>query len=429
MEQLHFVTVRGALRTSMRTEPQWQFAVSMECSIWVRISNSRQGKDMLGSDILEVCIGIIFVFVLVSTLCTAVREAIEAWLKTRASYLEFGIRQLLNDPRGNGIAKQLFEHPLVSGLYAGRYEPDDSGKEPKRRLFARNKNLPSYIPARNFALALMDLAARGPVTQQAPRAARISVASIRENIAALGNPYVQRAVLTAADAAQDDLGRTQQNLEAWYDSAMDRVSGWYKRSTHNILFVTSLVIVIALNVNTITISDYLFRHDAVRSSIIAGIEKSPGDATEALQRLDDLHLPLGWTGDGLEASWGAPRTRGERAAFADKSVAEIPWQAWDDILAPLLGWLITAFAATLGAPFWFDLLNKVMVIRSTVKPHEKSPEEGSEDRQPKTTPRAAARTVASPAAAPAVPEDFCGVGAGVIATPDERLPPARGGVA
>jgi len=42
---------------------------------------------------------------------------------------------------------------------------------------------------------------------------------------------------------------------------------------------------------------------------------------------------------------------------------------------------MTAFAATLGAPFWFDVLNKVMVIRSTVKPHEKSPEEASEDRQ------------------------------------------------
>jgi len=45
------------------------------------------------------------------------------------------------------------------------------------------------------------------------------------------------------------------------------------------------------------------------------------------------------------------------------------------------GILITAFAVTLGAPFWFDALNKMMVIRSTVKPHEKSPEESSEDRQ------------------------------------------------
>ena len=29
----------------------------------------------------------------------------------------------------------------------------------------------------------------------------------------------------------------------------------------------------------------------------------------------------------------------------------------------------------LGAPFWFDVLNRLMVIRSTVKPKEKSPDE------------------------------------------------------
>jgi len=52
-----------------------------------------------------------------------------------------------------------------------------------------------------------------------------------------------------------------------------------------------------------------------------------------------------------------------------------------NVLVLILGWLVTAFAATLGAPFWFDVLNKIMVIRSTVKPHEKSPEEASEDRQ------------------------------------------------
>jgi hypothetical protein len=46
-----------------------------------------------------------------------------------------------------------------------------------------------------------------------------------------------------------------------------------------------------------------------------------------------------------------------------------------------LGWLITALAVMLGAPFWFDVLNKFMVIRSTVKPYEKSPPEASEDRQ------------------------------------------------
>jgi hypothetical protein len=61
-------------------------------------------------------------------------------------------------------------------------------------------------------------------------------------------------------------------------------------------------------------------------------------------------------------------------------IAHPAWWA-NSLLATILGWLLTAFAATMGAPFWFDVLNKVMVIRSTVKPHEKSPEEASEDRQ------------------------------------------------
>lgn len=391
---------------------------------------------MLGSDILEVSIGVVFVFVLISTICSAVREGIEAWLKTRASFLEFGIRQLLNDPRGNGITKQLFDHPLLAGLFAGTYETDKDAK-PRRRLLVRDRNLPSYIPARNFALALMDIAARGPMDQTSLDAGgtALSVANIRANLADIDNPHVQRALLAAVDAAENDLARTQANLEAWYDSAMDRVSGWYKRSTQNILFVISLVVVVSLNVNTITITDYLFRHDTVRSTIVAGVE-NPAGYEDATKRLDDLHLPIGWTGDGLEASWGAPRTRSERATLAGETVNDIPWQPWDDVIAPLLGWLITAFAATLGAPFWFDLLNKFMVIRSTVKPHEKSPEEGSEDRQTRSAPRAAppaagtARPTAAASSATAVAvDDSCGVGVGVMATPDERLPPAQGGVA
>src|SRR5262249_47579485 len=90
---------------------------------------------------------------------------------------------------------------------------------------------------------------------------------------------------------------------------------------------------------------------------------------EAKKDLDSINVPIGWA-----AGWGAPMRGSEPGA-------EKVWNRW---FAPFLGWLLTALAATLGAPFWFDMLNKVMVIRSTVKPHEKSPEEASEDRQQPT---------------------------------------------
>jgi hypothetical protein len=81
-------------------------------------------------------------------------------------------------------------------------------------------------------------------------------------------------------------------------------------------------------------------------------------AARAVAQLDSLQLPILWQG-------------------VQPNISGIGHHVADSVL----GWLVTALAVSLGAPFWFDLLNKFMVIRSTVKPHEKSPEEASEDRQ------------------------------------------------
>ncbi|MDB6013923.1 MAG: hypothetical protein JWL65_6173 [Gammaproteobacteria bacterium] len=385
---------------------------------------------MFGSDILEVATGVVFVFVLISTICTAMRESLEAWLKTRASYLEFGIRELLQDRKGTGLAKGVFEHPLVFGLYSGNYTPRPSEGRPI--MWKSGGNLPSYIPSANFALALMDIAARGPVnTGAAPSTggSSLSLAQIRAHVGEIGNPQVQRALLTAIDSAQGDFDRARSNIEAWYDSAMDRVSGWYKRSTQWCLFWVALILAAGLNINTITIADYLYRHDAERSALVSTIDKTAATAQtsetykEAKDELGELRLPMGWS-DG----WGAPRTHAERQRA--RGSAPIPTSTWQDVIAPVLGWIFTAFAATLGAPFWFDVLNQIMVIRSTVKPHEKSGWEASLDRQtkpPSPQPTLIATVPQMAANQQLDSNDLCGVGE-IIATPDDQLPPALGGV-
>lgn len=226
---------------------------------------------------------------------------------------------------------------------------------------------------------------------------------------------------------------------------MDRVSGLYKRSTQWVIFWIGLLAAVALNINTITIADYLYHNDAARAVIVARAETAAQDTaflsrnySAARSELDSLSLPIGWT-----KGWGAPRP--------DYKVDANNFEIWNHILAPVLGWLITAFAATMGAPFWFDILNKVMVIRSTVKPHEKSPEEASEDRQSPRQPMAPVVGGIAPAAAvqgggppgnsPAptgglIPTprdaesslDGCHVEAEIL-TSDEDLPAAEGGVA
>ena len=74
--------------------------------------------------------------------------------------------------------------------------------------------------------------------------------------------------------------------------------------------------------------------------------------------MSDLNLPIGWT----KNSFGTFRA-----------------QPFGDMFWAVIGWLFTAFALSLGAPFWFDMLNKVMVVRSTVKPSEKSPDKAPDE--------------------------------------------------
>ena len=413
---------------------------------------------MFGSRILEVAIGIIFVFLLVSMICSAIREGIESWVKSRAAFLEHGIRELLHDRDAVGIARSLYTHPLIYGLYAADYQP----RSTERRLnaFARGGDLPSYIPSRNFALALLDIAARGTGMHGAassPAAPELSLALARVNVLNLENGPVQRVVLGAIDLAKGDMELAIANIAAWYDSAMDRVSGAYKRATQKLLLGIGLTVAVVLNVNIIAIAHRLFRDDVERATLVAQAEAVARDSSfvsgssqqqfaRARATLDSLRLPIGWDDMQLTVPWDTRVVRD--ASGTERSVTEL--RLWAYVFEPLVGWTLAALAAMLGAPFWFDLLNKVMVVRSTVKPHEKSPEESSDDRQivrdrivpvdralvvapGVATPSAAAAsaTVDEPVPDPDAEVDACDVEADAATklTEDEELPAARGGVA
>src|SRR5262245_56250051 len=99
---------------------------------------------MFGSAILDIAIGLVFVYLLLSLMSSAVAEGIEAFLKKRGADLYRGLRELLGDSDGTGLVKQLYDHPLLAGQFKGTYQPGVT------------KNLPSYIQSRVFALTLLD---------------------------------------------------------------------------------------------------------------------------------------------------------------------------------------------------------------------------------------------------------------------------------
>ena len=95
----------------------------------------------------------------------------------------------------------------------------------------------------------------------------------------------------------------------------------------------------------------------------------------------------------LSGAAGVPEATGKAGWDCRKSLWGDPPASWRDLkanwtyvgvaaraaLVSAPGWIMTALAISLGAPFWFDILNKFMIVRTTVKPHEKSGEEASKD--------------------------------------------------
>jgi hypothetical protein len=127
-------------------------------------------------------------------------------------------------------------------------------------------------------------------------------------------------------------------VAAWFDNAMDRVSGAYKRWTLLWNFLIALGLAIAMNISAIHVARALWRQPAVVNSIS---KISGNDAAAAVRNLEGLALPIGWH------------------ACVDGAACEKP--SWAERVG---GWFITALAALFGAPFWFDLLQKIIRLKA-----------------------------------------------------------------
>jgi hypothetical protein len=380
---------------------------------------------MFGSQILGVATGLVLVYIVFALILTSCREILEARLKTRSTTLLEGLEEIFAGPGANARVSEFYDHPLVAALYRGAtFSQAKAAKE-----------LPSYIPAGNFSSAVLSI-------YRTSNEAVLKIDALRKDVVAAlekePEDRVAQALLHAIDAADGELDRVEKELAAWYDSVMDRVSGWYKRHTQNVLFWSALAIAVLLNVNSVTIAQALYSDDALQARTVAlasrlqaseadraadpgtpaaqkaksetppkqeaggcapdcASEPSPDTASapcgassdaatfnDCVREWDSLlrssGLPIGWNELGRARAMsflGCPSLK--QCAMATSPGAALA--SLYGILLLVVGYVATAAALTLGAPFWFDVLNKIMVIRSTVKPREKSREEGSEDRK------------------------------------------------
>ena len=305
---------------------------------------------MFGSSILDLAIGMVFIYLLLSLVVSAANELVAGLIQARASNLEAGIRELLKQPvspssegAARDLAAEFYAHPLIGVLSFG------------------TKGRPSYIPSRTFALTVLDLIAPAKVD-----GAR-TMEDLRTGIAKLPAP-MQQTVRALLDEAGFEVEKFKTQSEIWFNNGMDRVSGWYKRKTQWLQFGLALAFAFAFNVDSVRVAKSLAGTSSVlRNALVEQAEgfvkAHPAQANESdgekqlrdtAQTLGGLGLPIGWSAN--------------------------PGQDWN--ASSPIGWLISALAASLGAPFWFDVLNRFINIRAAGRAPEEEPKEPKEMPQP-----------------------------------------------
>jgi hypothetical protein len=286
---------------------------------------------MLQTSILDVAIGVVFTFLAISLVTSAIVEAVASLLRLRARFLLRGIEEMLNDPRFEGLARALYAHALVNPQGPG-------APAPARRA-------PAYIGAPQFAQAFLDVTglteALHPQTGGAPPAADL----VRTVEARVADPQLCQALAGMVRRAEGDLRRLRDELAAWFDCAMDRLSGAYKRFTQAVSFAIALAVSVGVNADSVHIATRQWQQPALIAEL--NLPATQPNAAAAYAELARA-LPVGWTEGGFFV-W--------RDDAGRRITTGAPWAR------AAIGWLITAIATLYGAPFWFDTLGRLARLR------------------------------------------------------------------
>ena len=435
-------------------------------------------------EILEVAIGLVFVWLVISIGTMSLHEWLGNIANSRAKGLEKAIAQMLSSP---DLTRQFYEYPLIANLY----------QQPKKK--GQKARLPSYIPANKFGATLFELiiqagtenspiramtgqieqhlnALESPEQQKLARedwdailetaknidasgASAAALDSLKFQLQAYGEKYpelkpsldglipqvdtyyaqfINEQRTTPETGAETDLimrqfhlgvlalqetnprlgasvtailkqgealtvqgvqlvASTRTNLESWFNDAMSRISGSYKRHAQLNAFIIGFILALILNVDSINVATSLWREPTLRQTIIAEAQNytppaafQAGSATDPLQnipalktQLQALNIPFGWTIAPMNTGggkctllpiktgqvWGIP-SRDNSGKVNCNGIMNLPVNLYG-WLVKVIGMLLTGAAAAQGAPFWFDILKKLVNVRGTgAKPEE-----------------------------------------------------------
>ncbi len=294
------------------------------------------------ADILGVIIGVFFIYLLLSLLISTFVEWLSRRLGWRAHKLSSWLQQLLDEGKTSSLSRHLYDHPLIRPLVG----------EGKLRL-------PPNIPPKWFTIALIDIIRRPD--SRFPDSIEELKQVIRESQTC--PDATRNALIAIAAQAGNSLKDALDGISLWFEGIMQSLRQAYKSMIQQRIFVASLLVAALLNIDTISVCDVLWSDSQVRHTLrlaaeqfLADVESDASEeissealaAAMAIIEMSELRLPIWWS----------------LAADDPRHIPRTP----SDWVLKILGLTATALATSLGAPFWFDLLRKIISfgrVRST----------------------------------------------------------------
>jgi hypothetical protein len=216
--------------------------------------------------------------------------------------------------------------------------------------------------------------------------------SVKESLGILA-----RRAQTEIQTTRSDIHQFQTEVATWFDRSMSRASGVYKRNAKGIALAIGFLLATLTNSDAFYIADRLSNDENLRNVITQQASKlEPGrtslsnadeikqikDKTDLLLR--EIALPMGWNPINLSQQLGCQKTppleteifgltrlvnaclsNQQSAGNLVQDVVAIVTQYPIGLLRMIMGWIISGIAISMGAPFWFDLLGKIVNVRNS----------------------------------------------------------------
>jgi hypothetical protein len=305
---------------------------------------------LFNSTMLDVIIGLIFVYLLLSILCTSANEWVSTITRRRGELLRKGIHQLLEnqtipgDEDKDGFLRAFYRHPLITSIM-------------------HDKNHPAYISPRVFTAVVTDLLT-------AAKPGSIDFTDLEGGAKTLPDGQVKKSILAVVQRSNRQLEAAQAAIEGWFNDSMDRVTGWYKRRTQIWTVVIALALTAVANADTVQIVRRLWQDPVLRSAVVeeakVRAQKPAPTISVEYKDEDDPTNPTVTRNEGNTLSGKERELVGQLLGWHGPFLTNLGWTT-------LIGWPLTILALSMGAPFWFDLLNKFMNVRFAGKSPDEKP--------------------------------------------------------